>query len=69
VASCPTCRSEAFRVDETHAGPVLACASCGRVLGPSLEGRIAALERELELVREELGRLRQAVNFLNQRVR
>ena len=69
MAKCPDCQGEAFRVDETGAGPVLACAGCGRALGAASAVRLADIERELLQVREELARLRQAVNFLNQRVR
>jgi len=69
MACCPSCGSAAFRIDDTPAGAVLACATCGRFLGASAEPRLAALERELQLVREELNRLRQAVTFLSQRVR
>ena len=69
MANCPGCRGDTFRVDETEAGPVLACAACGQTLGPAPAARLADLERELQQIRDELGRLRQAVNFLNQRVR
>jgi hypothetical protein len=69
MANCPQCQAETFRVDETAAGPVLACAACGRALGAASEIRLSAVERELQGIREELARLRQAVNFLNQRVR
>ncbi len=69
MATCPGCQSQAFRVDETGAGPILACAGCGRAIGAASAVRLAELERELLQVREELARLRQAVNFLNQRVR
>jgi cell division protein FtsB len=58
-----------FRVDESDAGPILACAACGRAFGAVSETRLARLEQEVQQVREELARLRQAVNFLNQRVR
>ena len=69
MANCPQCQGDTFRVDETAAGSVLACATCGRALGPGSELRLSTLEREVRQIREELARLRQAVNFLNQRVR
>ena len=69
MANCSACRGDTFRVDETEAGPILACAKCGRALGAAPAARLADLERELQQIRDELGRLRQAVNFLNQRVR
>ena len=69
-ARCPGCGAESFLVSATDAGPVLACAACGTALGGAAGAEeLAELKRELQLVREELTRLRQAVNFLNQRVR
>jgi hypothetical protein len=48
---------------------VLTCSGCDTVLGAAAGARLAELQHEVQLVREELNRLRQAVNFLNQRVR
>lgn len=69
MARCPGCGGETFRVEEGGVEALLACAACGRALGAAAGPRLAGLEQELRLVREELNRLRQAVNFLNQRVR
>jgi hypothetical protein len=69
MAHCPDCAGEAFRVEDADGECVLACASCGRALGAAPGAGLAELGREIQLVREELARLRQAVNFLNQRVR
>jgi hypothetical protein len=52
MARCPTCQSDTFRVDESQAGPVLACDGCGRALGAAIPARMEALIRELEAVRE-----------------
>ncbi len=74
MARCPGCGGEAFRVEDAvvEADAVLACASCGRAVGAACGALIeplAELAREVRQLREEVVRLRQAVNFLNQRVR
>ncbi len=69
MAACPSCGGDAFHVQETVPEPLIACVACGRALGVAPGARLDALAREVQAVRDELARLRQAVNFLNQRVR
>lgn len=67
--TCPACGDECFTVEQVDGVRVLTCVGCGQAGGTAPESRVAALEHELELLRTEVNRLRQAVNFLNQRVR
>ena len=63
--ACGQCGGRTFRVT---AG-ALACAGCGHPHAAAESGGLLEMRLELAAIREELARLRQAVNFLNQRVR
>ena len=66
---CGECGGEAFRLAAVEEGGRVVCDGCGQEIEPPWEPAIAEVRADLRSLREELNRLRRAVNFLNQRVR
>lgn len=66
---CGACGGRSFAVETGLEESLLICAGCDLVVGSAAGARLASIERELNLLRDEVARLRQAVGFLNQRVR
>jgi hypothetical protein len=67
---CPACGAETFYVlPAAGGGEVLSCSACDCAVNTGTATALEEIKQEIGALREELNRVRRALNFLQQRMR